>query len=455
MRAVQERSGIRRAIAGQDRSQSERLVRAAMYLALCLLAAVGMGCGDDSGDDDGGSADGGGSADCLMRILPIDSDTLVQGQSITLSGAIEYGSGFEEYQWYVSHEDAVITADSAEPSVTFVAELAGVYQIVLDGSKGIQCDSDQLSLNVEASNARQQRYRLRAIPDSTLRAAPTERELTVVGGANNYWGALVLRGDDSLSGTVRDSDGAILPAFVRVQTEAGQVVGEAVTDGAGRFEIFAEADAYELVVIPADNLTAPRSFQVTAPADDAYIIDRGEPVSGVVRDGAGNPLSGARVSVNMDDLPSTLASTDDSGAFTVYARPTTGAALAVVVTPPADSGLPVAELAGEAGLQFGNEALVIEYSAALSTRAVSLPVHSSDGSPAPAMTRAIWTAEPITGAATVRVGPVSAPAMGRVLLSAEVGTDGATDEIHLPAGLYTVVVEPPSSSDDSGSAAVH
>jgi hypothetical protein len=372
-------------------------------------------------------------------------EVLVDG-SIYPSGWL---AGIEAYQFDVAFEGAPVEIRERDPfdgsKIAFTAEQPGAYRVSLFGSIGDEeCVDGLVVVNVLDPAAQVDTYRLRFVPAAGQPAPIQEQAIAIPGGVSSYsLGAIGLANGVVAHGTVVDGGGAPLAGYLRlVATGGGEQVIEAFADAAGGFTTRVAGASYQALVVPADPAIAPARFDgLAAGVAVELAVSAGDPISGLVVDGGGAPLAGARVSLRIDGVPSTLAVTDAEGAFTVRAR--AGGATAVTVSPPPGSGLPRLDLPAGAGLVAAvGVPLTIRYAAGLTARDLALEVRLADGVSPAADARVTWIARPLAEVGTVTASGGDALAAGGGLRWTTVADGGgALAASGLPETLYDVVVE--------------
>ena len=417
-----------------------------------LVAALALGCGGGSVSttvDGSTTTSDSGVNTCEMEISFSPESPHAPG-TIYVDGSINHGSfvGVEDYSFYVSFDDHSVAVEERDPfdgsKIAFAAEEIGPYRVTLYGSVGYQdCIDRSVTINVTDATAPTENYRLRFVPTLSQPAPIQERVVEIPGGADYSLGGVSLDNGVSASGAIVDSDATPLAAYLRVISSGTdpQVV-ETFADSAGEFSTRLAAGTYDVLVIPADEGVAPELRTGLAVGGLSLLtLTAGDAISGTVRDGAGSAVVGARVSLRIDGVPSTIATTGAGGEFTVLAR--AGGATAVTVAPPPGSGLPRLELPASAGLvaSVGVE-LAIAYAAGSTARDLSIPVNLSDGlTPAPA-TRVTWIARPLSAVGSVTADGDSYDAAGALRLTSVADAGGVVTATQLPEALYDVILEP-------------
>jgi hypothetical protein len=415
-------------------------------LAVGVLVALLVGCG---------GADDGGDNTCDMAIAFSPSMPEV-GQEINLTGVIDrFGaSGIEIYDWQLDLVGtpvpfAALTPDNDQ--ISFIPVQEGSYRVTLNGSVGSeQCIGKIEMVGVAPSGADSESYKLRVVPLGD-EVPVQDLTITVRGGLNADLGPLSLSQGQQVVGTV---GGAIAPqvSYIRFRSQTTPaLLIEAFTNSSGVFDVRLPDATYDVLVVPQDGVSAPYGMSSATPLTLATTLSvaAADGFSGTVLDGAGQPVGGAGVQLTIDGVPTTIATTNGAGQFTVAGRAGNSAGISVV--PPAGSGLPTLELDGSAGPSVANGAsLSIDYAAALASQSVSTTVVDTDASSPVAAARATWIARPIAASATLSVdagAPISVA--GRMRLAVVTNGAGIAPATLLPNAVYDVVVEPAAGAAGS------
>jgi len=169
-------------------------------------------------------------------------------------------------------------------------------------------------------------------------------------------------------------------------------------------------------------------------------------VGGTITQAGAGPLASARVELKSASLPSTVASTDATGAFEVRAAP--GQSYGVIVVPPAGSTLAQAESASAlVAVSAAGVAPVIGFAYdPTTTHRFSAQVRLPGGAPA-AGARLHLLARPIARVGLLTVGTASpAPVGGTVRRELQADAAGGVAAIDVPAAVYDLLVDPPPGS---------
>jgi hypothetical protein len=443
---------------------------------LAVLLAAGLAaCG---GDDGGGvpmrpdagphPGDAGPPPSCEMRIsltpaMPrAPTDLMATAEIVSESLA-----GFQTFAWQVRFGDQILEPALAPDGrqITFPATQPGAYDVFLEGSvDGYPCIDAERSIAVAAADATSVSYRLRFVPGPDQPAVIHERTDTLVAGLDYDLGRVTLPSGIPVSGSIHSPAGDPLAAYVRA-TRSDAVPVEAFADASGTFSMRLESASFDLLVVPVDLAHAPARFPVQpAGAPWSLFLPPSTIASGTVLDREGARLPGARVSLRIDGAPATVAVTDDQGAFSLPVR--AGSEAALLVVPPADTGLPWLELAPSSGLTgalagalAGGDPLTIAYTAGLADHEVA-PTALDAGGAALGGVRATWIARAVTAPGGAPAGTVTAGAgpglalAGTTRVTAIAQPGGAWLPLRLPEAVYDVVLEPDGGTAASGAVTV-
>jgi hypothetical protein len=404
-----------------------------------------------------------GCGQSLIMVVPhcdmsfaLGSEEPRPGDRLTVTAFVDIESltGFRTFDWTVEFDGETIDFEEVSAdgdTIEFIAAQPGAYTIGLDGTVGgVECTGivrDDIA--VVAEGARPETFVLRVIPPAGVEVPAQDKEVVLYGGAGYPLGTINLVPGANVAGISRDPDGAPIPAYLRASREplggAPPLLGEAAAGEDGAYALRLLLAEHDLLVVPRAPDRAPYLLAgLSATSIPALsILTPGEPITGTILDGDGQPVAGTRIALEVGGVPSAIGLSDETGAFALEAR--AGGPVAISATPPDESGLPRLELPPIASpISPGGAAIEIRYAAALSARAVSPVVRRSDGAtPAPG-SRVTWIARPIAAAATIALdGAPPHEAVGVVRQAAEAGAGGALPELVLPDAIYDVVIEPP------------
>jgi hypothetical protein len=402
---------------------------AAVGLAVVAVGCAGLGDGGDDVDfPDGGS--------CSIGMTLEDPDPTAGETIYATATASDLGS--HRFEWRLEHDGAPVAVSpvSADGSrVMFVAESPGPYWVTVGSDT---CTFPfTATFNVRAPNARDLQWRLRLNPPPHTGIPPQAFTVVVPSGAPFDYSIGLVAGN-AVDGTIRDHVGAPIAAYVRATPVAAPDVpvhGFAGADGRLQMRLVF-GQPYDLLIVPVRQDLAPRLDRswtpVTAPV---IVVDRGDPITGMVTDPTGARLPGATVLVRVGDAPSTVGVTDAMGQFEVRARPSGSSVVAVDVVPPGGRGLP--RLTSTPAVLATSD-LVIRYAADLPIRDVGGAVVRQGG--VAAQGAAVTFVGGVPTAGTVTSGAAQVPAAGRFAIAAVAGAGGALPTTLVPAVATEAVV---------------
>lgn len=426
-------------------------------LAIWFLGSCGVGAEGDSSYPDAGASD----PYCFMGMtfapaMPSTETDVVVTATITSSDG---RTGYHSHEWLVrsptGSEIPVTSRDPDGAQISFRSSTAGPHYIVASGAlSGEQCIDAVDTINILAPDSTAIPHRLRLIPGPAQAAPAQEYLITVFTGADQALGEIPLSGGIQLAGTIQGEDGQPVPAYLRAVLEDAEdpAFVEAFADDQGTFSMHLENRSYSVLVVPSDDQHAPARFDdQRAAATWLLTLPAAATIGGSVTAPDSTPLANARVSMRTGAVPSTIATTDDTGAFTL--RTHLEDALSLTVVPPAATGLPMLDLPSSAGLTgtaVAQAGIAIAYAPSLRTRTITPSARLADSTtPAPG-TRAIWISHPIPDAGLVTpAGGTPLAAAGSARLTAVAGPDSTWPPLTLPEAVYDLILEPPASSGAS------
>lgn len=316
-------------------------------IALAIVVAL-AGCGaanQDGGDsppDGGGGADAGDQA-CATGILyaPIDP-VAADDTRVRVEARVDNAPGVLPIRWTVLRGATQIPFEvSSEGRVaTFAAPIAATYDVFMDVLVSDPfCPQAHVGVEVKTPGAGQAAMRLHVVAPAAEQRPPYDARVIVDGGATDTLPDVVVAAGDPASGTVL-GDGAPVAAYLKFLPETGEAgFVEAFAGPSGSYAAVLRPEHHRVLVVPLSSSLAPRIVD-WQPGVTELAVDGGTAIAGVVRDGAGAALAGAKVQLVIDGVRSTLDTTAGDGSFTVHAVPVPGATVTIEVTPPADRGLP-------------------------------------------------------------------------------------------------------------------
>jgi hypothetical protein len=405
---------------------SARLVGLRRATGAAAIVAAAVGCAGEAVDQSPGGDGGMGSPQrCTAALVlppPAEIPEAGAGAELRVGVALMGGPGVPELVWAVRRGGepapfALAALDGSAIAVPLTA--AGIYAIEVAVPRS-QCPNATAIASVRAQGARATRYRLRVA--SATDGAMREHAITVYGLADAFVGELALGAAGDPAPRVVGAGAA--PAMVRlVPVAAPDADRDLITDAEGRVAAPLMDARYHALVTPLAPGIPPRRVEDWHPSDEPIASAATYSITGVVRRGTAR-IAGAQVQLRMlasataarrlgatSAVPSTLATTDDQGEFTVlvdaadYDR---ASDLAVDIAPPPATGLPRL-VATAAAAELRATALDIAYDPTASAAAL-------DG------LTILRGAGPAAGARVTLVGEV--PAAGTVTGAAAVAATG-------------------------------
>jgi hypothetical protein len=409
-----------------------------MRALIALVLIAGCGAGNDAGLDPGGDASP-GPCGTMIEISPIAPFV---GDRIRATAHAPGASGVPRYQWTVGQGTVPDVADAnpvtfstgGDPaSIEFTATIADVYlvRLAVTGS-AIACEVATQAVSVVARGDRAAFVRLRAVPPQRVVAPPIDRVISI-GSSNLEVGSVILDPGTRMTTTVTGPAGGV-PAYVRFSPNGTpDAAVEAFSDASGALATSLAIQLHSVLIVPSLPGLAPRRIPVWTPAAPTPLaVDAGTAVHGTVRDPDGAALAGATVQLAVDDVPSTVATTDAAGAFTVQVATTTGTT-AVTVVPSAASGLPRLTASGALALAGPVD---IRY-ASFARRSLAGVAIRRGGQPVARAKVVVVGLMP--GAGTVTAGE-TASASGEVRIPITAGADGVLPAARAPAAPLSAVI---------------
>jgi len=321
-------------------------MRAAIAIAVAGLAGCSSGDRSSYGGGgvpgDAGAADPGGSSGCTLG-LTVQPQAPIAGPMAAVTATVAPPqSSLISYRWHVEHDGAVISdVASTAGAIEFATPDPGIYDVsvTLTGAPA-GCAAVSAPINVGASGARSQSFRMRIVPPDPTVAPAFEKSVLIRGGAAVDLGVTPVDAGMATSFLVTAPTG--IAAYLRFSpASVPEAVVEGFADATGYVAVRLAPQLHSVLVIPTGATAAPRRFPAVAPgiATTQLLLDAGTPIRGAVRAPDGAAIAGATVQLSIDGVPSTVATTAADGSFTV-GLVLGGATATVEVMPPAASGLP-------------------------------------------------------------------------------------------------------------------
>jgi hypothetical protein len=441
--------------------------------------STGAGGATGTGGAAGAGGAGGGTAPpCAVVIKPVSSSDLngvPAGPNATLRvRGVLTGAPLPavlDWSWSVTivtnSQPVPVTPDQADPSVIeFPVTTEDRYHIVVTVSDNPACGGDVIATTTTTPTVS---YWMRITPSAT--ANPL---LPPWDGAIKFAAHQAVR-----------QRKFYMDAGTRVAIDPKNGAGEAVTsylsitsaqhswsrEGDNTFAPFASAlpddmaSVYDLLVVPLSPSAAPLA-PLLFPSRSAgglgalsIVVDRGVPVTGTLAiDGGGGAVAGATVVLRAGALPSTVDTSDSTGAFSLLAR---AGRYAASILPAAESLLPEAhvDLGPATGIDLpssagGAVALQFAWRADLPTTSLAVRLSTSSGAPAAGVELKLDSDDgALPDVGTLQAtggpnGPQSMSAAGAVHRSDTTDANGAVSFAGLPRATYRLTALPPMSSGD-------
>jgi hypothetical protein len=357
--------------------------------------------------------------------------------SINVRSYVVDAPGVLEYHWHVGFNGVNVnfTPQADNTQIAFLAPDPGVYQVDLEvtGSPKF-CSSASITINVRASGAQTERFRLHVVAPKAAGVPPFDKSLVVAGGAPVDLGAVVVDPGVLVTPLVMGPSGGV-PAYLRFAPNgAPDAVVEAFSDSTGSSSVRLVPALYTVLVVPSLPGSVPRRIVNWSSASPFIVVDAGTPITGTVCDAATLPIGDARVQLTIDGVPSTLATTAADGTFLLRASSGDGP-VTIEVTPPESSGLP--RLSATSTAFDLSKPVAIWYDASLARTDL-------------AGTRVLRDGEPVANAQVTVVGSLAtvgkitagaaADATGEVRLTARTNGSGALPTMLVPSAKLSAVV---------------
>jgi hypothetical protein len=346
---------------------------------------------------------------------------------------------FATYTWIVQFNNTQIPTTQVDPSgevVSFPVTQAGPYSVHFQAGDPIDCLATDTTKQVNAPGANTAAWRLRVTPPPGVGAPPQELSISVVGGAPEDYGPIGLDPGSDVSSTVLDANSAPVAAYLRfVPAAAPDTFVEAFSSSTGEWEARVSSGLQDVLVVPVSSTLAPARIASWRSLTPALVVPAADTISGTVVGPGGAPLSGARVALAIAGVPTTIATTSASGAWSVLGH--LGGAVDVSVVPPASSGLP--ELSAAGATLDATKPIAIKYNALATIDLAGTPVRAAGAAATGAtvtFTGAIATAGSITA------GTTTASAAGVIAATATAGAGGLLGASPVPRAPMTAVVAP-------------
>src|SRR5450432_206513 len=347
-----------------------------------------------------------------------------------------------------------VTVTPDEPgfsTVEFPVEKNGQYVVSVSADTGSICRADTVvTVNVPGPES----YLFRVTPASSawLGIPPQEARPALFQSTRTVEDISLMPGT-RFSIAPQDTNRRFIPAYVRVSLVGSGVAVEGYT-ATGPVDAFLLATGvYDVLIVPDDD-RAPVVLTATAAMMPALAMDDGTPVTGRVVNGDGTPAPGARVVLRAGIRPSTIGTSDATGAFTLRTRL---GVQSVAVIPPDAAGLPEARVEIDPGIAIDSSGTTLTMTWGTFQRApFSIAVKASTGNAPVVGCRVRVESKAELAAGTLMVSGASSGSpttslMARGSVRIDVITDpsGLASFPSLPLGAYQVTVVPPASLPDA------
>jgi hypothetical protein len=407
------------------------------------LALVLAGCGAGSAaqvPDAGGSGDanpGSDAAPTCTTNVTFAPAAPVAGDQVVATGTVDNGPGISDFAWQVMFGGAIVPSppiDQFGSTVQFLADQAGPYQIHFQAGAFASCLAWDGTLNVGAPGANRVPWRVRIAPAGDL-APPQEQILQVPGGADFTAGPILIQPGLVVDGHVVDGAGAPLAAALRFEPDATPDLPIEAAAVGGSFHVRVQSGPHHVLIIPTDPTHAPVRLAGWQGFTSELAVPGADAISGTVRAPDNSPVVGARVELTIAGTPTTIATTDAAGAWSVLGH--RGGTVAISVVPPAAGGLPRLDVR-DATLDL-TQPVAVRYAPSLATIDLAGTTILSGIAVAPgARVTFVGT---IASAGTVTAG-LAAPAAGRIQQTAIADGAGVLPSVRVPAVAQRAVIAP-------------
>jgi hypothetical protein len=435
---------------------------AALLAALLIAAAAGCaarsgspgmsGSGGATATGSGGSTGtGGASVGCSVAINPVAPTTLT-GLSVGTSlrvraqpmGVVAANAAWVWTATFADGSNVPVSFPKADDQglAEVVLKRTGSYSIAASFSGQTFPCSGSADFVVEQPGAKTASFVFQLTPPPHSFPAQQLQPMQVLGATPTGNHLLILDGGTHVAVTPkRMSDQAPLPAYVRVmETSSGLIQeGHAQADGSP-VNLLLPAGRYDVLIVP-DGDVPPILITNQRPTDMVgrdVILDDGVAVTGQLTDAGGAPVVGAKLSLRSGTLPSTIGTSNSTGAFSLRARPGT---YGVTISP--GPAIPAAEfsIAATPGIPISNGATTMSLRMVpLPTARIGLTVNGA-GANARILVEA---REPVAGAGMVEIAAggttIMRAATMRIRADLPIAANGTVTTGPLPRAHYRATV---------------
>jgi hypothetical protein len=422
-----------------------------MKRALLFITIAIAGCGSSKANNE---PDAQSSSDAVISPdAPIGCTTSVSfqpadpvaglGAIVVATGSVQNATNFVTPTFVVTHNAAQVTTTKDDQEgfvVHFDIPDPGPYHVHFDVGDPL-CAGYETDLNVKAAGANTATYRLRVVPPPTAGAPPYEHFVTISGGADYDDGTSKLDPGLDVVGSVIDSSSAPVAAYLRFEPDATpDVTIESFSSAGGAYDVRVQSGKHDVLIVPASDSIAPYRINGWTSSASQIVLPDADTISGVVVDSAGSGIAGARVAVAIAGTPTTIATTDASGNWSVLGH--AGGTVDVTVVPPDASGLPRLEAKG-AAIDVAAP-ITIKYAALATVDLAGVNVQAA-GVAAPGA-RVIFTGQ-LANAGTVSVPTKSVVANGVISTTVVADGSGVLGPQKIVKAQMSAVVEPSPAVD--------
>ncbi|HEY0705662.1 MAG TPA: hypothetical protein VGG33_02640 [Polyangia bacterium] len=368
---------------------------------------------------------------------------------------------------------ATKAVDGEPATIEFPTLDQGIYTVSVTVADVMPVCSATASLNAVVPSQRIESFFLRVTPPASRTLPPPagttvtglplgilETQVTVAAGVEATTKSLEFEVATPIRIDPTDERGNVLPAyFVQISSPTSTARQEGyITNGASPgdrgFLTQLYPHTYDVLIVPDEPDRAPILYQrhLDQFGVTLFRVDQGTRVSGLVKQ-VDTPLPDVRLRLRDEALVSTVGKTNAQGAFTMLVRP--GRAdrqfrFEARVIPPAETGLPEAQLAQTSGITVGSGGVAGDITftyKALEMVALTVNLTApAGGAPATPVSVVVESvADEFADVGTFSVpGQGDLVARGRVRQVRE-ATAGVARFDKLPRGRYRVTAVPPES----------
>jgi hypothetical protein len=442
---------------------------------------AGGSSSSDAGTDAGGATGTGGAGGpppCFVEITPVSSADFVNlpagpNAKLRVRGIVS-GTPPPSVAWrwtatIVTNTQPVpvTTPDPQDPALIEIPlTVEGAYDIKVSVSAVPACGG---TARVTATFSPSTSYWLRITAPPTRSDPPHEEAITVQAGMPQLK-AMQLYFDHSTDVAIDPQTAAdpgtgqatAVSSYVMISSPAHSWTREGNTENAP-FQtslVDAQNSLYDVLVVPLflpDAPIAPMLFPGSTAgrvAALAVILDQGTAVSGTTRAGAGAAVVGAKVVLRAGALPSTIGTSDATGAFALRAR---AGRFSALILPPDGSPLPEARVDATAAsgidLPATGAAVTLAFAWRNDLAAVTFaPKFTFGGAPASGLVVSLDSdPDGLPNVGTLQVtggpsGPQALVAAGAIHRTATTDAAGSVSFAGVPRGTYTLMALPDMAS---------